>query len=113
MSKLSGKIFKQILSAIHEKFSELIKTTLKRDINSITEQTVLASVVLFWESSCSFEIISLASGTKSVGRKNLSLLGNLIADSHAEVLVRRAFKRFILDNLHNDKYFFRNQNGKI
>ena len=101
-----------MLLAIHEKFKELVKTTLKRDINTITEQTVLAGVVILWTNDNSFEIVSLANGTKSVGRKNLSLLGNLIADSHAEVLARRAFKRFVIDNLNNEKYFSRNDQGK-
>lgn len=53
----------------------------------------------------------MASGTKSVGKKNLTLNGNLISDSHAEVLARRAFKRYLCDHLNDEKYFAKDKEG--
>ncbi|KAL4460405.1 hypothetical protein ABPG74_000156 [Tetrahymena malaccensis] len=106
------KLLKQILQAIHDKFSSIYQKVLKKDISDAQEQTVLASVVLIFQQTQTFEIISIANGTKSVGKKNMSELGNLVNDSHAEILARRAFKKFLYDNLNNPKYFYINDLNK-
>ncbi|EAR99143.2 tRNA-specific adenosine deaminase, putative (macronuclear) [Tetrahymena thermophila SB210] len=106
------KLLKQILQAIHDKFNSVFQKVLKKDISDAQEQTVLASIVLILQQTQTFEIISIANGTKSIGKKNMSELGNLVNDSHAEILARRAFKKFLYDNLNNPKYFQINDNNK-
>lgn len=59
-----------------------------------------------------FDIISIANGTKSIGRKDMTDKGNILHDCHAETLARRAFKRFIIDNIDNPRYFVKNDEDK-
>ncbi|KAL4507135.1 hypothetical protein ABPG72_001928 [Tetrahymena utriculariae] len=106
------KLLKQILQAIHDKFNSIFQKILKKNISDAQEQTVIASIVLILKSTQTFEIISIANGTKSIGKKNMSGLGNLVNDSHAEILARRAFKKFLYDNLNNPKYFSINDQNK-
>lgn len=47
------------------------------------------------------KVICLASGSKSVGGKNLSKMGDVLNDGHAEILVRRCFKFFLYDEIEN------------
>ena len=63
-------------------------------INS--EFTVLAAILLVSEKK--FEIVSLATGTKCIGSTALEAdkFGCLLSDSHAEVLARRGFQRYLL-----------------
>jgi tRNA-specific adenosine deaminase 1 len=43
-----------------------------------------------------FRVISLATGTKCIGRNEDNSRGNLLADSHAEILAKRGFQRFLM-----------------
>ena len=70
------------------------------------EFTVLAAVVAVFQTVTAIhrpKVISVATGTKSIGHESLSgnLSGCLLHDSHAEVLARRGFKRYILTWIKN------------
>ena len=51
------------------------------------EWEILAGVVV--EKDGKFSVVSLATGSKCLGKSKLAPLGNLLNDCHAEVLVRR------------------------
>ncbi|PIK58093.1 putative tRNA-specific adenosine deaminase 1-like [Apostichopus japonicus] len=61
------------------------------------EWTLLAGFVL--ESDGSYTVVSLATGTKCIGKKNMDPKGETLNDSHAEVLARRGFLRYLYDQL--------------
>jgi tRNA-specific adenosine deaminase 1 len=72
------------------------------------EFTVLAAVVakitqgLKGSSSssvCQYQVISIGTGTKCVGEELIDSEGYLIHDSHAEIIARRGFLRFMLNCL--------------
>ncbi len=65
---------------------------------SATEWTILASI-LSETSDSNFKVLCLATGTKCLSEKELSVDGTSIHDSHAEILVRRCFIRYILNEI--------------
>lgn len=65
------------------------------------EWTQLAGIVM--EIDSKFTVLSLATGTKCIGANSMCLKGTIINDSHAEVLARRAFLRFIYEEIKSIK----------
>lgn len=70
----------------------------------------LASFVLVSDLDQSVQVLSLATGTKMISSENLSLHGDVVLDSHAEVLARRSLMcalyeqlQALLDNQLQDK----------
>ncbi|KAH8400548.1 hypothetical protein KR222_006182 [Zaprionus bogoriensis] len=85
----------QIAELCFEKFRSLPKTG-----KPITQQwTVLAGIVQYDRRSQSSTVVSLATGTKCIGRSKLCGKGFILNDSHAEVLARRAFLRYLYNEL--------------
>ncbi|KAH0537778.1 tRNA-specific adenosine deaminase 1 [Cotesia glomerata] len=81
-----------------DKYKSLKKTGKPRD----TEWTVLSGIVL--KNEHCLKVVSLATGTKCLSSKelintNLYDMGSRLSDSHAEVLTRRAFLRYLYDQL--------------
>ncbi|KAG2013459.1 D-arabinose dehydrogenase [Coprinopsis cinerea AmutBmut pab1-1] len=64
-----------------------------------SQYTVLASFFLVNDFSGDHKIISLATGTKCVPANRLSGRGELVHDSHAEVLARRGALRWLLEEV--------------
>lgn len=60
-----------------------------------TEWTILSAIVM-QRNECDFEIVAMGTGTKCIGANLLSAGGNILNDSHAEIVARRAFIRFLL-----------------
>lgn len=57
------------------------------------EWTVLAAVLgLFHEK---IEVLSLGTGSKCIGKNSMSPNGDVINDSHAEVIARRGFLKYL------------------
>ncbi|XP_046842996.1 tRNA-specific adenosine deaminase 1-like [Xenia sp. Carnegie-2017] len=65
------------------------------------EWTMLAAVVAFFENDDTLKLVSLGTGSKCLGENQLSSKGNLVHDSHAEVIARRGFLRYLYDELKN------------
>ena len=71
----------------------------------LTEFTVLASVIASVRTNISSSdatdlfVISLATGTKCIGNEYGNKEGNMLHDSHAEILARRALVHFLLTSL--------------
>lgn len=69
--------------------------------------TVKSAICLYWEETNNFEIVALGSGVKCLPQDKVIDYDemNCIHDSHAEILCRRAFKRYLWDNLDNPILF--------
>lgn len=63
------------------------------------EWTLLSAIVLEDMVNDTLQIISLATGTKSIPTADACRLGNQVIDNHAEVLARRCFLRFAYSEL--------------
>lgn len=64
------------------------------------EWTILSSIIL--ENGGEFNVVALGTGSKCIGKNKMSKLGDILNDSHAEVMCRRAFLRYIYDQMSKD-----------
>ncbi|KAM3967159.1 LOW QUALITY PROTEIN: adenosine deaminase, tRNA-specific 1 [Aphomia sociella] len=65
------------------------------------EWTVLSCVVQYDMENEDFDVISLGTGSKCIGASKMSPLGDILNDSHAEVVARRGFLLYLYDNINN------------
>jgi tRNA-specific adenosine deaminase 1 len=63
------------------------------------EWTVLSCVVEHDTNTSGFEVVSLGTGSKCIGATKMSPKGDLLNDSHAEVIARRGFLIYLYDNM--------------
>lgn len=62
-----------------------------------TEWTIYSAIVM--ERDSKLEVVSCGTGTKCIGSMMLSEKGDILNDSHAEVICRRAFIRFLMSQI--------------
>ncbi|KAJ2160620.1 hypothetical protein GGF46_002113 [Coemansia sp. RSA 552] len=67
------------------------------------EWTVLAGFVLEDTSDDTMQCVALGTGLKCQHRKQLRPFGDTVHDSHAEVIARRAFIVYLLDQIHRHR----------
>lgn len=101
----------RIATASINKFKSLPKTGKP----SSNEWTVLSSILKYNRQTDLLEVVAIGTGTKCLGKDYvLSGSGEIINDSHAEVMARRGFLRYILDSIKKRKNFiFDNESQKI
>ncbi|CAH7058611.1 Adat1 [Phodopus roborovskii] len=73
------------------------------------EWTLLAAVVKIQSPACDTtdkevpvtkEVVSMGTGTKCIGQSKMRKSGDILNDSHAEIIARRSFQRYLLYQLH-------------
>ncbi|PVU94748.1 hypothetical protein BB561_002289 [Smittium simulii] len=105
-----------ISSCVFKKYNSLPKKGKPAKKNeSSTEWTILAGIVK--QDQDEFECVSLATGTKCLGGGSLSKFGDLVNDSHAEILAKRSFILYLIDQINdlisptynNDSIFYLNE----
>lgn len=67
-----------------------------------TEWTIYSAIVM--ECDSRLEVVSCGTGTKCIGSMMLSEAGDILNDSHAEVVCRRAFVRFLIAQIRAAKF---------
>ncbi|XP_041970970.1 tRNA-specific adenosine deaminase 1 [Aricia agestis] len=81
------------------------------------EWTVLSCVIQYGISTQKWKIVSLGTGSKCIGASKMSPMGNVLNDSHAEVIARRGFLLYLYENLlnayRNKESIFEVQNRKV
>ncbi|XP_071480310.1 tRNA-specific adenosine deaminase 1-like [Diadema antillarum] len=65
------------------------------------EWTLLAAILQSnaKESSSKYTVVSMATGSKCIGASKMSKAGDILNDSHAEILARRGFLRYLYHQL--------------
>lgn len=79
---------------------DCFKTLPKTGKPNFDEWTVLSAIVK--ENNSNFEVVSLGTGSKCIGRTSLSKHGDILNDSHAEVIARRGFLKFLYAEIERD-----------
>lgn len=77
------------------KFEDLPKTGKPTE----NEWTILSAVILYNKSTRTSRVVSLGTGTRSLPRSKYCKLGLIVNDSHAEVIAKRAFQRYLYSEL--------------
>ncbi|XP_065160099.1 tRNA-specific adenosine deaminase 1 [Atheta coriaria] len=79
---------------------------------TISEWTVIAAILV--ESNNKLEVVAMGTGTKCIGKSQMSPDGVILNDSHAEVVCRRAFIRFLYhEMLKEQSDILERENGKL
>ncbi|ESO98221.1 hypothetical protein LOTGIDRAFT_231337 [Lottia gigantea] len=89
----------RIAELTYKQFNELPKTGKPQKDK---EWTLLSSIVMSVESdveNAQLEVVSMGTGSKCLGRNKLSKNGDVINDSHSEIITRRGFLRFLYHEL--------------
>merc|ERR1711953_88353 len=103
MSKASGFADK-VSDAINLKFIELCKLEERRGNYDYDQMKVIAGICMTRkpitdQSMEEPEVISIGTGTKLIHGKHFTASGEAIFDCHAEIIARRAFKRYLYAEL--------------
>lgn len=85
------------------KFINLPKTGKPTD----KEWTILSAVILYNHSTRTSRVVSLGTGTRSLPSSKYCKLGLIINDSHAEVIARRSFQRYLYSELRKHNGIFK------
>ncbi|XP_047510074.1 tRNA-specific adenosine deaminase 1 [Pieris napi] len=63
------------------------------------EWTVLSCIIQYDAVSSIHKVVALGTGSKCIGASKMSHLGNILNDSHAEVIARRGFLLYLYKNI--------------
>lgn len=80
-----------------KQFSSLPKTGKPNN----KEWAVMSTIVLYDSNTHNLEVVSLGTGSKCIGAYSMSPDGDILNDSHAEIICRRAFLKYIYTEIEN------------
>ncbi|KAJ8919629.1 hypothetical protein NQ315_006155 [Exocentrus adspersus] len=93
----------ELNQAFHNRIAKLclehFKALPRRGKPKPSEWTILSCIVM--ESGGDLSVVALGTGSKCIGKNKLSPKGDILNDSHAEIVCRRSFLRFLYDRLQN------------
>lgn len=99
----------EINKSFHDNIAEIcldqFKALPKSGKPNSTEWTILSCIVL--ERNKSFGVVALGTGSKCIGQSKMSASGDILNDSHAEVICRRSFLRFLYNQMQDDNSFLK------
>lgn len=67
------------------------------------EWTILSCIVKHDLEADDLEVVALGTGSKCIGKGKMSQTGAILNDSHAEVICRRAFLRYLYEQIESQK----------
>lgn len=76
-------------------FYSLSKTGKPRE----NEWTVLSCIIQYDTVTKQHKIVALGTGSKCIGASKMSPMGNILNDSHAEIIARRGFLLYLYRNI--------------
>jgi tRNA-specific adenosine deaminase 1 len=76
--------------------------------NKPGEWTLFASIVL--DTHSEIKVVALGTGSKCIGKTKMSQFGDILNDSHAEIMARRGFVRYLYDQV---KIMYMSGNSEI
>lgn len=68
-----------------------------------SEWTVLSAILKYTPSGEHLEVVSLGTGTKCLSQDLISTTGDRLNDSHAEIMARRGFLRYLLNEMRKSR----------
>ncbi|XP_038220145.1 tRNA-specific adenosine deaminase 1 [Zerene cesonia] len=95
MRPLKQSIVDDIVKECLETYSKLPKTGKPVE----NEWTVLSCVIQYDMNRNDYKVIALGTGSKCIGASKMSPNGNILNDSHAEIIARRGFLLYLYDNI--------------
>lgn len=101
--QLEQNFHNKIASLSLEQFHKLPKTGKPNG----KEWTVLSTIVKEDTTKC-LDVVALGTGSKCIGKSSMSKKGDILNDSHAEIICRRSFLRYLYFEIDNT---FQNKNS--
>ncbi|KAG6444158.1 hypothetical protein O3G_MSEX003267 [Manduca sexta] len=95
MSSLTESLVNKVAENCIDLYCRLPKTGKPNE----KEWTVLSCFLIYNKKTDDIEVVSLGTGSKSIGSSKLSPNGDIMNDSHAEVFARRGFLIYLYDNI--------------
>ncbi|XP_062581262.1 double-stranded RNA-specific adenosine deaminase-like [Saccostrea cucullata] len=84
------------VAAITMREFERIVSTLTEDLSG---RKVIAAILLLDKNTDNLSVVSIGTGNRCVTGNNLCVDGNVINDSHAEVIANRGFRRYLYNQI--------------
>lgn len=96
MSTFNSDFVDKVVQNCYDLYNTLPKTGKPVD----KEWTVISCFLKYDISKKQTEVVSLGTGSKCIGASKMSPTGDVLNDSHAEVIAHRAFLLYLYDNLY-------------